>query len=217
MQSFTIKEALSFGWSKYKEHWKFLVPLCVVIAVFSAFVSYTQPSDGAHTSISILQFLGNIIVAYLSIGIINVMLRMYRGEPIEIKNLFLSWSIFWKSMIGSILVSLTVLAGFALLIVPGLVWWVTYSFYSYFIIEKGVGPVDAMKMSRKITVGERWHILGSFLIAILINLAGAIVIGIGLFVSVPVSMLMLVHIYKKLSEKKLESTKLESVPQAVSA
>lgn len=217
MQSFTIKEALSFGWSKYKEHWKFLVPLCIVMAIFYGFVSYTQPRDGIHMSIGILQFLGNIIIAYLSIGIINVMLRIYRAEPIEIKNLFLSWSIFWKSMIGSILVSLTVLAGFILLVIPGLVWWIIYSFYSYFIIEKGVGPVDAMKMSRKITVGERWHILGCFLIAMLINLVGAIVIGIGLFVSVPVSMLMLVYVYKKLSEKKLENIVSESVSQPISA
>lgn len=217
MQSFTIKEALSFGWLKYKEHWKFLVPLFIVMAVLYAFVSYTQPLDDISMSIVALQFLGNIIVAYLSIGIMNVMLRIYRAEPIEIKNLFLSWNIFWKSMIGSILVSLTVLAGFILLVIPGLVWWITYSFYFYFIVEKGAGPVDAMKMSRKITVGERWHILGCFLIVILTNLVGAIVIGIGLFVSVPVSMLMLVYVYKKLSEKKLENIVSESVSQAMSA
>ena len=206
MKSFTIKEAFSFGWSKYKEYWKFLVPLFIALGIFYALVSWgSNPGGDPQEANWLVQAIGNIIGVYISIGIINVYLRIYRGERIEVKNLFLSWDIFWKSIIGGILVSLTVLVGFILLIVPGLIWMFTYYFYSYIIIEKAVGPIEAMKTSRKITVGDRWHLVGFTIVVVLANIVGAMIVGIGLLVSIPLTSLATVWVYKKLQEKKLDS------------
>src|SRR3989344_575135 len=157
MKSFTIKEAFSFGWSKYKEHWKFLVPLFIALGIFYALVSWgSNPGGDPQEANWLVQAIGNIIGVYISIGIINVYLRIYRGERIEVKNLFLSWDIFWKSIIGGILVSLTVLVGFTIVVV-------------------------------------------------LANIVGAMIVGIGLLVSIPLTSLATVWVYKKLQEKKLDS------------
>jgi uncharacterized membrane protein len=44
---------------------------------------------------------------------------------------------------GAIVVMLIVLGGTILFIVPGIVWWITYSFYSYFIVEKKVSAMES--------------------------------------------------------------------------
>jgi uncharacterized membrane protein len=213
MQSFTIKEAFAFAWSAYKEHIAFLVPLFLVLGAIYALVGWgSQPQNGDW----IVQVIGSVIEIYLSMGIIHIALKIYRKEAIAVRDMFLGWEYFWKTIISAILVGLTVLAGFILLIVPGIVWWVTYMFYSYFVVDKKAGPVEAMKLSRKITVGERWHILGFALVTILANLAGLILLGIGLLVSIPVTALAIVYVYQKLSEKKLGNSSSAEVSTPVS-
>jgi uncharacterized membrane protein len=55
-----------------------------------------------------------------------------------------------------------------------------------------------MKESKRITHGYKWPLLGFIFVLALVNLLGALALGVGLLVSVPVSTLALVHAYRTL-------------------
>jgi uncharacterized membrane protein len=80
------------------------------------------------------------------------------------------------------------LGGFVLLIVPGIILGVAFSMYTYPIVEKNTGAIDALKQSWRMTKGNRWNI---FLFGLIVALVGMALVIIPLAVAfVPVVMQM---------------------------
>ena len=79
-------------------------------------------------------------------------------------------------------------------------------FFKYLIIDKGLGPIEALKESRRITTGQRWQLLLFVLILALLNILGALALFIGLFVTMPVTMIAMAHVYRGLEHKASEMT-----------
>ena len=68
----------------------------------------------------------------------------------------------------SILVGLTVLGGFILLIVPGIIWALATSVATpLFVSQPGVGVSGAVSKSFELTRGHRWELLAVFLVGFL--------------------------------------------------
>jgi hypothetical protein len=87
---------------------------------------------------------------------------------------------FWSFLGASLLVSLAVLVGMILLIVPGVIFALMFMFATMIIIDRGLGPIEAMKESRRITSGYRWKLLGLALVLMLLNLAGLLALVVSL-------------------------------------
>ena len=100
------------------------------------------------------------------------------------------------------MIPLVVLGGLILLIIPGIIWAVRFSFSFYIVVDTKVGPVIAMKESYAITKGKFWKLLLFWIVVGLVNLLGLICLGVGLFVSVPVTTLASVYVYRWLSQRK---------------
>lgn len=129
---------------------------------------------------------------------------------------------FWQYTLLSILVSLTIFAGFVLLIVPGIIFMVWFGFSYYALLLEDVRGIEAMKRSRALVKGKWWAVFGRVAALILIGLAFGIVIGlfstigylmvgaaisgiIGLIVNsvlVPVSVAYLYLMYKDLRARQ---------------
>jgi hypothetical protein len=71
-------------------------------------------------------------------------------------------------IIGSILLSLGIMIGSLLLIVPGIIlalmWWV----YVPSIVVEGKGIIEAFGRSRELTRGRRWHLLGLVIVLLIL-------------------------------------------------
>jgi len=74
-------------------------------------------------------------------------------------------------------------------------------FTSFIVIDRALGPIDAMKESKRITSGYRWRLLGFVLLLALINLAGVIALVVGLLVTVPVTSIAFANAYRVLSDR----------------
>jgi uncharacterized membrane protein len=105
---------------------------------------------------------------------------------------------FWKYLALSILLAIVVGAGLALLIVPGIILFLMFMFSTFIVIERGLGPIDAMSESRRLTRGHKWQLLGFVGLLFLINLLGLLALIVGILVSIPVSALAFVHAYRTL-------------------
>ncbi len=106
---------------------------------------------------------------------------------------------FWNFLGATILTGLAIIVGLVLLIVPGIIFMLMYMFVMFIVIDRGLGPIKAMKESARITRGYKWQLLGFVLVLTLINLAGALALLVGLLVTVPVTSLAFAHAYRALS------------------
>jgi uncharacterized membrane protein len=85
--------------------------------------------------------------------------------------------------------------------VPGIIFMLMFMFTTFIVIERELGPIDAMKESRRITRGHKWQLLGFLLLLVLINLLGLLALVVGMLVSIPVSSLAFAHAYRLLGGK----------------
>jgi uncharacterized membrane protein len=72
-------------------------------------------------------------------------------------------------------------------------------FISYFIIDKNLGPINGIKASWNATKGKFLSLLLFFIQIIGLNILGALALGVGLFITIPLSSIAMTYVYLKLS------------------
>jgi uncharacterized membrane protein len=92
------------------------------------------------------------------------------------------------------------LCGLALLVLPGVYIAVRYALFGYVIASRPVSGLEALRQAAKVSEGKRWRLLGLLLIALGLNLAGAALLGVGLMISFPVSLLAAANFFRDLQK-----------------
>jgi len=200
IKKFYIKEAIKFGWEKMKNNFWIMVAVLVIAWLTTALPTWLQQAAGEKIpTLSFLLVIISIVVQFLiSIGLIKIALKLHDNQKPEISDLFLGYSLFLNYLIVSVLYALITIAGLILLIVPGIIWGIKYQFAPYLVIDKGMGPIEAIKKSGRITKGTKWHLFLFGLLGGLINIAGVIALAVGLFATVPTIMVATAFVYRKL-------------------
>lgn len=201
MNTVSVRVHLRAGWELFKRRPVLLAGGFVIATAVSWGVSFLlDPSaEVVGTSAVVMGLISAVVGILVEIGLVTFALRAHDHiEHLSLKDLWNPKPFLWY-LIGQVLVGLVVLAGLVLLIVPGVIASIAFLFTSYLIIDKGRGPIEAMKESYRMTKGH-WMELFLLLLAIVgINLLGLLALVVGLVVTVPVSMLALVHAYRTLS------------------
>jgi uncharacterized membrane protein len=205
---FSIKSSLRFGWETFKRRlWFFVAATVVIVLVYAAAGLLTSAIDWAITGgdtenqSGLADLLNWLISTLISMGVVAVCLQAHDDpEHVELGALWHPHP-YWSYLAATLLVGLAILLGLVLLIVPGIIFGLMFMFTSFIVIDRGFGPIDAMKESKRITSGHKWPLLGFILLLALINLAGAAVLLVGLLVTVPVTSLAFANAYRVLSAK----------------
>ena len=101
--------------------------------------------------------------------------------------------------VGKILYGLIVLVGLLLLIVPGIIVAYMFLYVGYLIIDRNLGPVAALQESRALTEGYKMDLLVFSLAVAGVNILGVVCLFVGLFVTIPVTLMASVYIYRRLA------------------
>lgn len=199
-EKFSISEAIHFGWNTMKSNLGFFIGLLIFVFLFTSLSSIiAAKATEANIFLGIIFHIADFSLSIIiSIGLVKIALRFCDNEKGRFADLFSQYPLFPKYLVGSILYGLIVFAGTILLIIPGIIWGIQFCFYDYFIVDKGLGPIEALKRSSAITRGVKWDLFGFFLILSGINLLGALCLLIGLFVTIPTTMVALAFVYRKL-------------------
>ena len=121
-------------------------------------------------------------------GLDWMFLRLVRGQPASMNDAFAGFSLaFVPLMLASIVVSLLTCVGLILCILPGIylfvAWW---SFTSLLILDKKLDFWPAMEVSRKVVHKHWWQVFGLVIVILLVSLAGALALFIGLLFTTPI-------------------------------
>ena len=195
---FSIKESIKYGWNKSKEHMELILFSTLLILGVGFFVG-----DKRY---GFFNFLLMIFLLIIRIGYTKIFLRIYDSESPKFAEIFQEYRIFWRYLGVCILTFLTVLGGLIFLIIPGIIWVVRFSFAPIIVVDTKSGPIVSMKESYAITKGKFWKILLFWLAIIGLNILGILALGIGLLVTVPVSTLASIYVYRVLSRAKASLT-----------
>jgi len=200
MAKFSKKEAINFGFEKAKSNWQFFIPvvLIAVLVNFSPRLDFKLPATGAIALAIALAIGFWILRLVVEIGLITISLKFVDNKKAELADI-LTYKPLVNYALGSVLYGLIVVAGLILLIVPGIIWAIKLQYYSYLIIDKNLGPIAALKKSWKITKGVKWHLFLFALLLGLINILGVLMLGVGLFITIPTTMIASAYVYRKLS------------------
>lgn len=206
MNTFSIQESIKYGWEKFRDHksiWAASLAMFILVILSSG-------KGMGHGGFGIISLIANIMLLIAEIGYNKLLLRIADGEQFEwgkgLEVVFNTHKVFWKYLGVKILFGIMVVIGFILLIIPG-IWVLSVGLFgSLIVIDTGLSPIVALKESREITKGNRLKLVGFILVVALINIIGALALGLGLLVSLPVSMLAMVHVYRKLLAAKASPT-----------
>ena len=199
-KGFYIGEVVKFGWRTMKENIGFFIGLLVLAIVVQA-----VPRIIADSAMKEVIFLGAIfylvyfvLACVIGMGLIKICLRFCDNEKGRFADLFSCFPLFPKYLFSYILYVLIVLGGTILLIFPGVIWGIKFMFFPYFIVEKKMGPVEALKASAKTTMGVKWDLFVFKIVIGIINLIGVLCLVIGIFATFPTTMVAMALVYRKL-------------------
>ncbi len=198
MERLVFGELLTTAWQKFKAR----PGLCVGML----FVYYFIVFAAALAEIILIKFFGSPIFkvisvfvgAYAYFGITRITLDLIQEKETGIGRFGDIIEIYPKTLAQYLLNLIILLAGFVLLIIPGLIMFFGFSMGIFLMLEKKTSIIDSFKTSWAITKGYKWKLFFIILGLLGINLIGLLCLVIGLFVTVPLTMLVQAEIYRRL-------------------
>lgn len=201
-QKFDIEDAIRFGWETTKANLNTVIVLTIAGGLATGIPSWiAEVLERSSPFLSGVFRLASVIMSLIvGIGALRVSLRLHDGQPVAIGDLFAAdWSLFRRYLVATIAYSLIVGFGLLLFVIPGLLLAVRFAFYGYIVVERDVGPYEALAQSETATQGARMDLFLLGLLLIVLNVLGAMLVFIGLLISIPVSSLAFARAYRTLT------------------
>ena len=202
MNTFTAGSCIKFGWETFKKRaWFFIGSTALVLCalwILNMLGNGTRDMGLLHLVIALIVYGLSVLI---DMGMIAFFLKAHDdASSVKLADLYHARS-FWNYLVAVVVVAILTVIGLVLLIVPGVILILMWAFVKFLIVERDIGAFDAMKESARITKGSRLDLLLLMLFAVIINIVGAILLGVGLLVTIPVSLLAVTHAYRMLSAK----------------
>jgi uncharacterized membrane protein len=215
---FSIGDAVSFGWETMKANIFFFIGVLIVMGVAEGIprvIGDLTVKDRPVVA-TIFYIISVVVNMGLSMGFIKILLKFCDGEKPKFSELFSCFHLFFKYLGAVILYALIVLGGMILLIVPGVIWAIKFQFFPYFIVESELGPIESLKRSSAITDGAKMDLFLFGLLLLGINIVGALCCLIGLFATIPITMVALAYVYRTL-RAHIEAPPMPGTPEGLPA
>lgn len=224
MNTFSKKEAFGVGWRATKDNFGFFLKIVFVLGILYLalpfVIEWTFGQNSPNKS-AVLNLIASLVTYFfqivVSIGLVRVTLKIVDGQKPNLSDLVIVEHI-GKYIWAGFLYGLIVIGGTILLIVPGVIWSLKYQFYPYLIVDKRLRGRESIKESGRMTKGNIGNLFLFALLAGLLNMAGFVALGIGLFATIPTTMIAMAYIYRKLQTLSTEvsnQTPLTPTPETI--
>jgi hypothetical protein len=179
-----------------------------------------------------------IVEIILGIGLIKIALSFCDGLKPRFSTLFNAWDCFWRYVGAGLLYFLILVGAsmpyvllfmlpshvmrcpysacsswfawpvLVAIFIPVVILSIKFSLCFYFAIDKGLGPINALRASSRATKGAKWSLFVFGILCCLISFLGAICFLVGLFATNPTVMVAMALVYRRLSGQTPELAEL---------
>ena len=224
-EGYSVGTALRYGWEKFQANAMPLVLITLVLVLaagaiqliglpirnaFSPSVSVDPATGMLETSGSgglfgaavivgmLLNALSILVQLVVQSGVIKGSLGLTRGQPISFGNAFegINWG---QVVLTALLTAIGTFIGLVLCILPGIVFLFLTSYALYFVIDRDLTAVDAIKASFQFTTSNVGPLILFFLASLVVEVIGLCLCGIGLLVAIPVVVIAQAYTFRTLS------------------
>ena len=199
---FSKIEAIRFGWNTTLHNFKFFLLVLGVVAGASLLPRIMGFFEIPLLLTLLIGIVFWIINTTLLLGVIAIVLKFAKNEKPVIQDLFSKKHLFFKYIFSNTLVTILTIVGLLFFIVPGIILAVRSQFFAYFIVENEIGPIDAIKKSWNLTKGSFWNIFLFGLLAVGVQILGALALLVGLIFTTPTMWVAWAVVYEKLKAAK---------------
>jgi len=173
-----LGDYIKTGWEIFKQYpGGFIVFSLINVAIHLALRGVPLLGWLASVVVSTALIMGNFIVSA----------KLLQRQSPGWRDFFAGFNFFLPLLVVSLVASVFISLGMLLLIIPGLYLAVGYLFASCLVIDRRLDFWSAMELSRR-TVNPLWFSFFAFmLLLVVVNLAGALLMGVGLLVTIPLT------------------------------
>lgn len=133
----------------------------------------------------------------IDLGFKKVALGLHDHNKSSVADMFSCFSLTPKALVGWILYGLMVWIGWIFFILPGFIALLRFVFFPYFIIDKHVGPIAALKKSYEATKAHVWDLFALW-VAIKVIVYLGFMSWFGIILTWPLATLAYAFFYRKL-------------------
>ncbi len=219
--SFTVGGVLKEAWQKTKGAkaavWGGAIVTCLLFALLGGGVFFAtqqlvmlDPMKTLAVNVGV-----QVVAAWLGMllgsGLLLIGVSRALGQRVSWRLIFAAFSRrkVISMSVAAFLQIILICIGFLLLILPGIYLSLGYVLTMPLILEKGLGPWQALEASRKAIHKKWWSVFGLYLVMSLIYMVSAIPLGIGLIWTVPMFMVMVGVLYVRLFDSVDEAEERE--------
>ncbi len=187
----SFREFISAAWGLLQRD--FLLHLQIILTIVLSWVALevlvvSSQSLGGWVNLGLhLAFL--VIFSGMLAGYLRIVLAQIQGCPTRYGDLFGALGSGPSFLAGGLGYLALTLFGLLLVVFPGLYWGAKYGFWGYSMVAEGSARGLGFSRSAEITRGARGNLVRYTLFLFLINILGASLLGIGLVVTVPLTVL----------------------------
>lgn len=197
---FSISEVCSTSWQRTKAQIWVLAGLLIGMTIISFTLSaFAMPMQSSIVGIIVTNLISVIISCIFVLGYIKNIFQALDGEEPQFSAYGQQARKIITFFVAYIFMSIIIIFGFCLFIIPGIYLGLRLQFYLAFIVEEDAGIIESLKRSWEITRGQVMSLFWLMLAMIGFFLLGVILLGIGVFVAIPLINMMLCYVFRKLN------------------
>ena len=223
--AYSVGDALSFGWAKFQANvgpillsgLVLLVGLGIffgislgISAVLTSDPSCTFSDDGSYSFSDVTGFVVGLVVQaittallliafqVISAGLIRAALQVTDGGTWQFSEVLRTDKI-GKVLVAALLVAAITFVGTLLCYLPGIVAGFMLSYTMYFVVDRDLEPMAAVKASFELTKNNLGNTLVWYIVGGIVGFVGVLACGVGALVSLPVVLLGTAYTYRTLT------------------
>jgi hypothetical protein len=208
----TMEQVLKEAWRLTKGFkgmaWASMIVVGLITGVASAILGFAtvSPSEYQMAGDFVMQYVtsawqGLVLLplsAPLQAGVLMLAVRRIQGHDTEFGSVFSYFPKMLPLTLAGVIVALITYAGLALLIIPGIFLSTCLMFVQILVVDRNIGPIEAVKLSLSVVKGRFWHVFGTMFVAGCFVLLSVLPLGIGLIWSLPWMYLVMAVMYRSL-------------------
>lgn len=199
-----VGDIVGYGWKKFQEHLGAIIVAVLVyvgvVGVFSFLGNIVSSEINSIFGSLIFSFLQVLVSSIISIVLIRAVLMIVDGKELDTAAMFSTDNLV-PFIIGSILYALGVTIGLILCVIPGLIFAFLAYYWNFFIVDKGLEPVDAIKASIDLVKNNVGTVLVWAIVAMILSFVGFILCFVGYLVAAPVVFIGNAYLYRRLNNE----------------
>ena len=192
-----LTAALSAGWQATSKYLGFYLTLAFLIVPFNLIPSVFEVFFDGSVYTPVVRGIFIALIALVTLGMVRTTIKSVDKKDLSIGELF-HVHLFGKYIVTAILYLIMFFGGLMLFVVPGLYWGMKYQFATYLVVDRKLSIAASFEESARMVQGHEWDLFAYWLVMILLNVLGLLMFGIGIVITLPVTLVGYTYLYRQL-------------------